>query len=592
MNKKIDILAWYKTVMFAVSNVMKIKKTYCFLYGGFALINTILPFFDVFMIKKIIFYMTEVKNFDNAFKFAIIMFTGNLLLKELQIFISWRENISYMEILDEIAVINGKKVMEIDYGCLEDADSLDKMSNIYQTQHVTGKVIQNLCSLICACIGLIGSAAVIATLNPLFLIILTLFVFITAYSNSIAMRKTNRINLESALERRKGEYLEKITLDSGVGKEIRIFTAYNYFTQKIKQNNIKKLAFEAIKSRIMINTSIITVIVNAVQTIGMYAYMSYRYILGAISISDFSMYLGMVSNFSKCIFDISTSFFNIFDQYEMLEKYEEYHKLPQTLRTSSKRDMKVPDKAAVIEFKNVWFKYPGADNYSLERINFVMNKGETISVIGENGAGKTTLIKLLCRLYDPTIGDIFLNGINIKEFPYDDYMQFISTVFQDYKLFAFTIKENMDCEGEKCNEDIIKALKEVGVFDKVDSLKEGLYSHLYKGKGWDGYELSGGENQKLAIARAYLKESSLVILDEPTAAIDPLAEYNIYKCFHELVKGKNAIYISHRMSSAKFSDRILFISNKTITESGSHEELMLLQGAYSRMYEMQARYYK
>ena len=592
MSKKIDLFAWWKTVTFAVSNVMKISRKYCILYGSCELINTILPFINVFIIKRIILDMAELRNYNDAVKYAVIMFLANIFLKELQIYISWREDINYMEMLDEIAVINGKKVMQIDYKCLENAEYLDKISNIYKTQHITGKVIQNLCSLICACIGLAGSAAIIVTLQPLFILILVLFVAVTSLTNSKAMRKVNKIDLESAPERRKGEYLEKITLDSSAGKEIRIFSAQKYFTNKINKNNERKMIFEGHKKKTMMGADIVTVIVSAIETAGMYAYMSYEYYLGVISISSFSMYLGMAANFSSCILKISASFLNIFDQYEMLQKYNEYHKLPEKLRHSCKNGIKIPTKIQLIEFKNVWFKYPGAREYTLKNINFTMHEGETISIIGENGAGKTTLIKLLCRLYDPTIGDIFINHINIKEFSYDDYMRFISTVFQDYKLFAFTIGENIDCDSKREKKDIIDALGKIGILKKIKSLEKGLDTHLYKGKGWDGCEMSGGESQKLAIVRAYLKNSPFVILDEPTAAVDPLAEYNIYKCFYEVVKGKNAIYISHRMSSAKFSDRIMFISSKTITEAGSHEELMKLQGSYAKMYHIQAQYYK
>lgn len=592
MKQNVHFSTWFRPISFALSNILKIKKSYCIIAFTLNLIDTILPLINVFMLKKVIADLAENKDFNHAIYLAVVIFAVNLILKELQVLISWKEEIQYMEVLDEFAVNNGKKVMEVDFSCLEDVNKLNQISNIYQTQHITGKVVQGLSALICSCIGFLGCAAVIATLHPIFLLILFLAVIITSYINSITMRESNKIAQEEAFSNRQGDYLGKITMDNVTGKEIRTFKLQQYFIDKINSNNLLKLSFNIKRSKVVMKSSFITIIINVLQTAIMYAYISYRYIAGAISISGFSMYLGMATYFSRNMLKITDAFFSIADQYEMLEKYFGYHQLPTTLRDTSKEGINIPKEIEKIEFRNVWFKYPGAKEYVLENINFTMKKGETFSIIGENGAGKTTLIKLLSRLYSPSNGEIYINGININEFPYDDYMLLISSVFQDYKLFAFTIKENMDCAREKEDEEVWKALERAGVKDKIRSLPEGLNSHLFKGKGWDGVELSGGESQKLAIARAYLKNSPLVILDEPTAAVDPIAEYNIYKNFHELVRGKNAIFISHRMSSAKFSDKVLFISHKTIHEMGSHAELIKLHGEYENMYQMQAQYYK
>ena len=223
----------------------------------------------------------------------------------------------------------------------------------------------------------------------------------------------------------------------------------------------------------------------------------------------------------------------------------------------------------------------------------LFRSGEHLSVVGLNGAGKTTFVKLLCRLYDPTDGEILLDGVNIKEYDYSEYMNIFSPVFQDFRLFAFSIKENIVLGNLNDDKDKVDGIiDQVGLKDKVDSLEKGSDTMLFKSFDENGIEPSGGEQQKMAIARALYKKAPVVILDEPTAALDPVAEYDIYRNFDTLVGGKTAIYISHRLSSCKFCDRIAVFSEGKIKEYGTHEELVKIDGGvYSEMFRAQARYY-
>ena len=231
-------------------------------------------------------------------------------------------------------------------------------------------------------------------------------------------------------------------------------------------------------------------------------------------------------------------------------------------------------------------------------MNLTIREGEHLSVVGLNGAGKTTLVKLMCRLYDPTEGEIRMDGINIKEYDYSEYMKVFAPVFQDFKLFAFRIKENLllkdseDMNPETEEPLARETLRKIGMEEKVDSFKNGMDTVLFKQFDQEGIEPSGGEQQKLAIARALIKDAPVVILDEPTAALDPIAEYEIYKHFEELVKGKTAIYISHRLSSCQFCDRIAVFSEGNVKEYGTHSELVNKpDGIYAKMFAAQAQYY-
>jgi ABC-type multidrug transport system fused ATPase/permease subunit len=249
-------------------------------------------------------------------------------------------------------------------------------------------------------------------------------------------------------------------------------------------------------------------------------------------------------------------------------------------------------KSPVIEFRSVSFKYPRTKKYVLKNINLTIKTGEHIAIVGENGAGKTTFIKLLCRLYKPTEGEILIDGVNINNYKFDEYIKLLSVVFQDFKMLAFTFKENITF-GEQCDDEKIMELCRVGgVERRIETAPKKLNTSMYKMFEENGIEPSGGEAQKLAIVRALYKNSPIIILDEPTAALDALAEDRMYRQFDEMIKGRTAIYISHRLASTRFCDNIAIFESGLIVGMGTHDELMEENETYKQMFEMQAQYYK
>ena len=254
---------------------------------------------------------------------------------------------------------------------------------------------------------------------------------------------------------------------------------------------------------------------------------------------------------------------------------------------TEKRD----DNEYEFEFRHVWFKYPNSEEYALKDICLKWRIGERMALVGKNGCGKSTLIKLLCRLYDPSEGEITLNGIDIRKYQYDDYMALFSVVFQDSELFSFSAAENVACDadydGERVKECVIKA----GVGDRLLKTENGIDSCLYKDFDECGIEISGGEAQKLCLARAIYKGAPFIVLDEPTASLDPISEYEIYTKFNEIVDTKTAVYISHRLASCRFCDEITVMEEGSIAERGGHEELLEKKGVYYGLWEAQAEYY-
>lgn len=247
----------------------------------------------------------------------------------------------------------------------------------------------------------------------------------------------------------------------------------------------------------------------------------------------------------------------------------------------------------IIEFKNVSFKYPGSDVYVLKNVNAEFKSGKKYAIVGPNGSGKTTFVKLLCRLYDPTEGDIFLNGNNIKDYDYKDYLKYLAVVFQDFQLFSFGIGQNIAANAEYDNETIEQCIKKAGLYDRYKFMPDGLDTCLNRDFSENGVEISGGEAQKIALARALYKKAPLMVLDEPTSALDPIAEAEVYLRFNDIVDGFTTIYISHRLSSCKFCDVVTVFDKGEIVQRGSHEELLSNhKGKYYELWNAQAQYYQ
>jgi ATP-binding cassette subfamily B protein len=245
-----------------------------------------------------------------------------------------------------------------------------------------------------------------------------------------------------------------------------------------------------------------------------------------------------------------------------------------------------------VEFRDVSFKYPGSDQYVLRHVSMKFKVGKRLAIVGQNGSGKTTFIKLLCRLYDPTEGQILLNGIDIRKYRYDDYMNIFAIVFQDFQLFAFTLGQNVAAAQEYDRAKAEKCLRASGFGERFDQLTKGLDTYCYRVFDQEGVNFSGGEAQKIAIARALYKNAPFIILDEPTAALDPIAEAEIYSKFNDIAGDKTAIYISHRLSSCKFCDEIAVFHEGAVIQHGSHEELLRDEnGKYYELWNAQAQYY-
>ncbi|MCD8145352.1 MAG: ABC transporter ATP-binding protein/permease [Oscillospiraceae bacterium] len=275
-----------------------------------------------------------------------------------------------------------------------------------------------------------------------------------------------------------------------------------------------------------------------------------------------------------------------------LEPYFDLLDTPNNMYQGSLTTEKRNDRQYEVEFRDVSFRYPGSDTYALRHVNMKFRVGSHLAVVGMNGSGKTTFIKLLCRLYDPTEGEILLNGIDIRKYRYHEYMDIFSVVFQDFKLLALPLGQNVAGTVDYDQSRVLDSLEKAGFSDRLAELSKGLDTSLYKELDAEGVEVSGGEAQKIAIARALYKDAPFIILDEPTAALDPMAEAEIYSRFNDIAGDKTAIYISHRLSSCKFCDEIAVFDHGQVIQKGTHESLVADEGGkYYELWNAQAQYY-
>ena len=313
---------------------------------------------------------------------------------------------------------------------------------------------------------------------------------------------------------------------------------------------------------------------------------------GAFGVGSVTQYVGAITNLFLGISRLLETMGNIRTNAGFLETSYEFLDVPNNMYQGSLTTEKRSDRQYEVEFRDVSFKYPGSDTWALRHVNMKFRVGSRLAVVGMNGSGKTTFIKLLCRLYDPTEGEILMNDFNIRKYDYRQYLNIFSVVFQDYSLLGLPLGNNVASAERWDAEKAERCLAEVGFGERYREMPQKLDTPLYKNFDADGVNLSGGEAQKVALARALYKDAPFIILDEPTAALDPIAENKLYLQYRALTEGKTSVYISHRFASTRFCDRILLLENGSITESGTHEELMAKNGQYAYMFGVQAKYYK
>lgn len=427
-----------------------------------------------------------------------------------------------------------------------------------------------------------------------FIILFAILMFIAIQKNKSIQKKIYKRNEEMLpLFRQMHFYTEEYISTEKCGKIIRMFRQQNLLS-----NYIEKL-FEGLNKKINSigrldeNRNEWTGIIETIISGLVYLLLGIMVLKDAISIGSVCLYAGCISRFLMNFRHFVNVVTDLSSNTKYVKMYFDFLDMPNRKYQGTLPVEKRDDDKFTIEFQNVSFRYPGSSKYVLKNFSIKFNIGERLAVVGKNGSGKTTFIKLLCRLYDTTEGEIFLNGIDIRKYNYKEYISLFSVVFQDFKIPAFSLGQNVAASIEYDKEKAEDALKRAGLEGLLSKLPYGLDTPVYKDFDSSGVDISGGEAQKVAIARALYHDTPFVILDEPTAALDPLAEYEIYSRFDELVGTKTAVYISHRLSSCQFCNDILVIDKGKAVQRGGHSELIKEKdGLYYKLWNTQAKYYK
>lgn len=486
-----------------------------------------------------------------------------------------------------------KHTMSMDFEHTEDPEALDKIAKAkdgmsWYSGGVVG-VLDQLFNITMNIAVLCGVTVIIIITCPLLLPVQVISLLLITLLNA----KINKIEEEDFLKLSKMNriwgYMFYQLSDFRYGKDIRLYNSADMMCEKADTFADKQTGIWRSQQRTMRPFGLGKDGVNALRDGISYFYIGYLAVTKAISIGDFSMCVSSAANLYHSLFNIVSSVQELRKRCRYAHRYLEFTAYPAAMTKGTKP---VSKGEHTIEFSHVSFKYPRSENYVLRDVNIKILSGEHLSIVGLNGAGKTTFIKLLCRLYDVTEGEILIDGVNIKEYSDEEYRRLFAVVFQDFQLFAFSLRENIALSEEADDSRIEETLKHSGFYEDAQKLEHGLDTTLFKSFDEKGTELSGGQQQKTAISRALYRNAPIVILDEPTAALDPVAEYDIYRQFNTLVGGKTAIYISHRLSSCKFCDRIAVFAEDTIKEYGTHDELAERNGGiYAEMFKAQAQYY-
>ncbi len=601
---------WYKIDKNII--IYKILYTIC---------GIVSPYTTVYISALLITGIAEGKELKKLFSYALAIVGINLIMSFLNRICLRKINASQNFIWEKKEIFFNSVNMSMQYEHLENPETHLKRDRIFEAAAANGfgtfmllwhieQFVRGIFSVIISIslsISLFTLKApgiysgIWALINsPLSAVVVIAMIILNIYINILTVTRQSDFLYKEIEElqhdNRIFKYYDRMIENYNAAAEIRIFDEKSliekswlniYVHPKYMTNIIKYYR----------KTGRLRVLTTFLMNITLYLFIGAKAYMGVFGIGNFVLYISTIERFIGAISDLFQTVSMLYSNIPYLRDEFSYLDMPNnmyqgTLKVEKRAFCDEGDNDYEIEFRDVSFRYPNTEAYALRHVNLKFKIGEKMAVVGENGSGKTTFIKLLCRLYDPTEGVILLNGIDIKKYDYDEYMSIFSVVFQDFKLFSFSLGQNVAASTNYDESRVIECLTKSGFSDRLAKMPKGLKTCLYKDFDEEGVEISGGEAQKIALARALYKNAPFIILDEPTAALDPISEYEIYSNFNRIVGNKTAIYISHRLSSCRFCNDIAVFSNGSLIQRGSHDILIQDEnGKYHELWNAQAQYY-
>ena len=568
------------------------------LYIPVIILNALAPaastMINVFVPMIFINQITDPRPADQFIKIVLLLIIGKILLESLERLLNREEFVRRQAINDYLTFELAKKAMDLTYQNIENPHTLDlkEKANAAINMGAIHNLLSCLKDIITSVATMIGTAIVIISFSPYLVGFSILISLLIIFVNGKESSYTSKFNLEIVNINRRFSYYFSLMAGPHIQKDIRVFdlgpmikSKTQGYLDQMMGGFEDKFAFEA-------KMGALKIFLESVLRLVSYTYVAMRTLSAAygpqISFGSFSAIIAANENFMTAFQTMFSELADFIMSLANLEPLYDFY----ILESDKEEALEEAGDFQSLEFKNVTFTYPESHRKIIDNLSFKINKGEKISIVGVNNAGKTTIVKLLLRFFDIDSGEILYNGVNIKNIRKKSLYNKITGVFQDFSIMPFTIKQNIIANKDFDKEKTDEILKELDLDERISELENGIDTYLNKDIYENASDLSLGQKQKLAIARAIYQDTDFLILDEPTASLDPLAESKVYEHFNEMTEGKTAIFISHRMSSSRFTDKILLIDNAKAVAFDSHENLMKYKNKYSDLYKAQAKYFQ
>lgn len=584
----------YKSMMLLLKLIAKNDPLYIVLIILNAIIPAINTIVNVFVPMIFINQLTNPREFPYFVKLIIIIVLAKFILTTLSRIFSMKEFVRRMAINNSISFEIGKKAMDLTYQNIENPNVLDlkeranaalNFGSLHQLLACLSEIIKGFTTILATAIIIINFSPYLVAFS---MIISILIILVDKKMSSY----TQDFDQGNVAVNRRFSYYFSLMAGKPQQKDIRVFDLGGLIYNKTQSYLDKMMARYHEKFSYETNMNSIKIFLESIIRLVSYAYVAMRTLSAnygsQITFGEFSVIISANENFMKSFQEIFSETAGFLISLKNLEPLYEF----MILDIEDEKSLKIAEDFQSLEFKNVSFAYPGNDRLILDDVSFKINKGEKISIVGVNNAGKTTMVKLILRFFEINKGEILYNGISIKEYKKSSLYDKISAVLQDFSIMPFTIKENIIANKDYQKEKMDKILEDLDLKERIQSLDSGIETYLDKDIFEDATDFSLGQKQKLAIGRCLYQNPDLIILDEPTASLDPLSEAKIYEHFNQMTKGKTAIFISHRMSSSRFTDKVLVVDDAKIMAFDSHENLMKYDNIYRRLYQAQAKYYQ
>lgn len=583
-----------KNIKFAFSIVWKADKKLLLGHIATTIADSIFSLFvqNILFLKILLSVIDGVKDFNVYVTYLIQFLIISIVLKAITWYANYVRQVATKNVLKQLNNMIFEKALDLDVACYEDPEFYDKYqrATTILAWGFFDSICGSLANIIGSTIALVMVITTVTFIDPTYLLFLVpvVFVFVIEIAKGKVVFKRD---YEMTQNNRVKAYIQRTVFLKDFSKDMRTSNIFAVMMGRFKtaiDSNIEILKKYGFK---LFLYSIVTAIFSEfLPIIGTYAYAGYQFVYtNQLTISNFSVVLSSINAVRMSTMNIASQFDSLAQMALYFQNLKDFFDYEKKVVSGDKKCGEFES----LEFRNVTFKYPSASKETLKNVSFTINKGETVALVGINGTGKSTIVKLLLRFYDTTEGEILYNGVNIKEYDLHSLRNSFGAVFQDYKNFAISVFENIichECDNEE-KEAAKQALINSGIWDKISQLPKGGDTVITREFENDGIGLSGGENQKVSVARLFAKDFQIAVLDEPSSALDPIAEYKMYQSLIDVTKGKTVLYISHRLSSAVLSDKIIVIENGTVAETGSHNELMNNNGLYCRMFTLQATSY-